>query len=145
MILLQITGTIRNLSNDEEAYLGIVQSKILPKVINLLQKFKGHKELALNISRLMSKVSLDPSCAATMIDIPSLGLLLDAMEQYQDNSTILIRIAFAMGNLTTHFEEVRSDLSSELGALERTLKIALYYLEKDENLETISNQKVMKK
>jgi hypothetical protein len=45
---------------------------------------------------------------------------------------VLIRIAFVLGNLTTHFEEVRYDLSQELGALEKTLKVATIYLERDE-------------
>ncbi len=45
---------------------------------------------------------------------------------------MLIRIAFVLGNLTTHYSEVRYDLSQELGALEKTLKVATKYLDRDE-------------
>jgi hypothetical protein len=44
-----------------------------------------------------------------------------------------MRIAFVLGNLTTHYEDVRQDLNDEMNALERVLMITLTYLTKDEN------------
>lgn len=67
-----------------------------------------------------------------MIKKEHLRALLSVMEQYSDKPTVLIRIAFVLGNLTTHYEDVRYDLSQEFGALEKTLKVAIKYLDRDE-------------
>ena len=56
-------GTLRNLANDDESYQQICQNKVLSKLIEILEKFKGHKELMLNVSRILSKVSLDADCS----------------------------------------------------------------------------------
>jgi maltodextrin utilization protein YvdJ len=65
MILVQISGTLRNLANVEESYGLLLNCKALPKLCEIYkdQRFNGHKELIMNISRLLSKVSIDFSCA----------------------------------------------------------------------------------
>lgn len=131
MILVQITGTLRNLLNLEESNLQIANFSIISKLINALSYFKGHKELTLNISRILSKLSIDYQFAAQMCKTTHLQTLVEILEQHKDNSAILIRIAFVLGNLTTHFEDVRFELSNQLNALEISMKIALFYLDKD--------------
>jgi hypothetical protein len=65
MILVQITGTLRNLANVEESYGLLLNCKILPKLCEIYgdARFNVHKELIMNISRLLSKVSIDYNCA----------------------------------------------------------------------------------
>ena len=65
MILVQISGTLRNLANVEESYGLLLNCKVLPKLCEIYadDRFKGHKELIMNISRLLSKVSIDFNCA----------------------------------------------------------------------------------
>lgn len=58
-MLVQITGAIRNLANDEESYSRLSKNKVTPKLIKILEDFKGHKELMLNVSRILSKISMD--------------------------------------------------------------------------------------
>jgi len=66
MILVQISGTLRNLANVEESYGLLLSCKVLPKLCEIYadDRFKGHKELIMNISRLLSKVSIDFNCAS---------------------------------------------------------------------------------
>lgn len=112
---------------------------MIPKLISLVSEFSNYKELVLNISRILSKLSIDFQCAAQMTKKPHLLTLLNLMESYGDKPNVLIRIAFVLGNLTTHYEDVRYDLSQELGALDKTLKVAMKYLDRDEkNVEASS-------
>lgn len=45
-----------------------------------------------------------------MTDKKYLKIMIDLCEQYKENTPILIRLTFVLGNLTTHFEDVRTRL-----------------------------------
>jgi len=49
----------------EDSYGLLLYCQILPKLCQIYgdDRFKGHKELILNVSRLLSKVSIDFNCA----------------------------------------------------------------------------------
>lgn len=66
-MLVQITGTLRNLAVEEESYQQISQCKILSQLFTVLNEFKGHKELTLNISRILSKLSTVPQCSIEIL------------------------------------------------------------------------------
>lgn len=58
---------------------------------------------------------------------------LDAMVQHRDNSAILIRLAYILGNLTTNFENARvalTDDKREKSCFCVIVELATYYLEK---------------
>lgn len=50
------------------------------------------------------------------------------MEQYKDNSAVLIRIAFVLGNLTTHYEEARRELCKTPDCFTKVIQLAMFYL-----------------
>ncbi len=56
-LLVQITGALRNLATDPKHFNLILQNKLISKMIETLEKFSDHKELVLNISRILSKIS----------------------------------------------------------------------------------------
>ena len=114
MILVQITGTLRNLANVDASHPQIAQSAIKQLCdIFFDPQFNQGKELSLNIARLLSKVSLDYKCAEKIVQSGHMRGYLDAMVQHRDSSAILIRLAYILGNLTTNFEEARIKLTSE--------------------------------
>jgi hypothetical protein len=80
---------------------------VLSKLIEILEKFKGHKELMLNVSRILSKVSLDADCSMQIIKSNRLGFMVDLIYEYQGFTSFLIRIAFILANLTTYFDDAR--------------------------------------
>lgn len=61
----------------------------------------------LNIARLLSRVSLDMSCAAMMVKSLHVKDFLSVMVIHKHSSAILIRLAYILGSLTTNFEEAR--------------------------------------
>lgn len=50
------------------------------------------------------------------------------MTIYKDNSAVLIRLAFVLGNLTTHYEEARKELCRTEGCFSQVIQLAMYYL-----------------
>lgn len=64
MILVQITGLLRNLANVDSAHAEISRT-FVKKMCDIFfdTNLNSGKELILNIARLLSKVSLDASCA----------------------------------------------------------------------------------
>mmetsp|Transcript_36960 Transcript_36960/g.56611 ORF Transcript_36960/g.56611 Transcript_36960/m.56611 type:complete len:107 (+) Transcript_36960:592-912(+) len=106
MILVQISGTLRNLANIEESYGLILHCHILPQLCKIFsdKRFSGHKELILNVSRFLSKVSIDFGCAEQMAESKTnMPVFLNIMMDYKESSAVLIRVAFVLGNLTTHY------------------------------------------
>lgn len=112
MILVQITGALRNLANVDSAHIQISQT-IVQRLCDIFfdPQFNQGKELILNISRLLSKVSLDMSCSEKIVNSGYLTKFLEAMTKtHRDHSAVLIRLAYILGNLTTNFEEARAQL-----------------------------------
>ena len=90
------------------------------------------KELMLNIARLLSRVSLDMTCAAMMVKSNRMGDFLNAMITHKQSSAILIRLAYILGSLTTNFEEARQQLCvmTKPPVFEIILELGIFYLEK---------------
>ena len=85
----------------------------------------------MNVSRLLSKVSIDFNCAEQMVQTTNTKVFLDTLEQYKEHSAVVIRIAFVLGNLTTHYEMARRELCLEKKCFGRIIHLAQLYLDKD--------------
>ena len=149
MILVQITGTLRNLANVEESYGLLLNCKVLPLLCGIYsdERFKTHKELVMNISRLLSKVSCDYNCADQIVKQNCTSTFLASMILYKENSAVLIRIAFVLGNLTTHYTEARTELCQNNDCFTKVIGLAQFYLDKDLNgpvSETSETKKIKK-
>lgn len=75
----------------------------------------------MNISRLLSKVSIDFNCADQLVQTKHTTTFLNSMEVYKDNSAVLIRIAFVLGNLTTHYDKARKELCQTKNCFSRVI------------------------
>ena len=146
MILVQITGTLRNLANIDQCHHQLAQGAI-GKLCDIFfdQNFSQGKELSLNIARLLSKVSLDYRCAEKIVKSGHIRGYLHSMVQHRESSAILIRLAYILGNLTTNFEEARQKLCERGSATEKNsfliiTELAVYYLEKDAQGATADSQ-----
>ena len=149
MILVQITGTLRNLANIDQCHPQIAQSAIA-KLCDIFfdSQFNQGKELSLNIARLLSKVSSDFRCAEKIVQSGHIKDYLKAMVQHRDNSAILIRLAYILGNLTTNFEEARLRLtvksSTEKSCFVIIAELACHYLDKDSNNDQLESKEEKK-
>ena len=53
---------------------------------------------------------------------------MDILEQYRENSAVLIRISFVLGNLTTNSVEARHELCQVPNSFQRIIQIGIFYL-----------------
>lgn len=66
-----------------------------------------------------------------MVQTKNTAVFLDTMTLYKENSAVLIRIAFVLGNLTTHYEGARKELCCADDCFVKVIGLAQFYLEKD--------------
>jgi hypothetical protein len=130
-MLVQITGALRNLVNDDESYARVCKNKVVPKLLSVLEQFKGHKELMLNVSRILSKISMDNECSRAIIQSKKLDLLVDLISEWQTYTAFVVRITFVLANLTTYFEEAREQIGVS-DQVTKIIKVSLAYFERDE-------------
>lgn len=81
----------------------------------------------LNVSRILSKVSLDPDCSLQIINTNRLGFMVDLIKEYQGFTSFLIRISFILANLTTFFDEAREQISEYKDSLQSILSVSVFY------------------
>ena len=145
MILVQVTGTLRNLANVDYCHPQLAQGTI-GKLCDIFfdPQFSQGKELSLNIARLLSKVSLDYRCAERIVKSGHIKDYLHSMVQHKDSSAILIRLAYILGNLTTNFEEARQKLcltpTNEKSSFVIITELAMHYLQKDSKAQEAAGE-----
>ena len=66
-----------------------------------------------------------------MVKTKNTKVFLGTMQQYKENSAVMIRIAFVLGNLTTHYEMARNELCQTENCFGKVIGLAQFYLEKD--------------
>lgn len=94
---------------------------MIPKLIDVLDNFKGHVELMVNVSRILSKVSMDNDCSYAIIKTKKLCFLVDLLYDYHKIRDFPVRISFVLANLTTYFEEAREQLGAYHKSLQKIL------------------------
>lgn len=130
-MLVQVTGALRNLVNDEDSYARVCKTKVVPKLLSVLDLFRGHKELMLNVSRILSKVSMDSDCSKAIIATDKLVFLNGLITEFQTYTAFVVRIAFVLANLTTYFDEAREQLGTA-EEIRRILQVSIVYFEREE-------------
>lgn len=78
-----------------------------------------------------------------MVKTKNTKVFLGTMQHYKENSAVMIRIAFVLGNLTTHYEMARNELCQAENCFGSVVNLAQFYLEKDiegENMRETSSK-----
>ncbi|KAJ3211112.1 hypothetical protein HDU67_004769 [Dinochytrium kinnereticum] len=102
-LLIQITASLRNLASTQP----FVNGNAISNLMCLTHESFGltdSSDLMLNVSRILSKLSLHPDCLDKMKGETSIQALLQLVVKYQnhkrDPQALLVRILFVLGNLT---------------------------------------------
>ena len=105
-LLVQVTGVLRNLVNDTQNIFDFIEYGSL-ELLDRILIFINHKELMLNLTRILSKVSNNKDALVIMSGFGEnfIYQLAQVLIKYRDNLTILVRAAYVLGNLTTDFQE----------------------------------------
>lgn len=143
-LFVQITGAYRNLAMDPQQIEIFIQEGALVALSQMMNSFKTHKELSLNIVRILSKISLNYEALDVMnlFGDEFIITLSEIMVGNVDSNSILIRSAFVLGNLTTVYSDSRLSLLKDGRFFTKLLDITHSLFDKDLNNKVAEGQKV---
>ncbi|CEM36404.1 unnamed protein product [Vitrella brassicaformis CCMP3155] len=123
-LLIQITGTLRNLAVSSKHHKQFVMHDVLAALTGLMPLFQTSPELLLNISRLLSKLSLTNTCCEILSQNDAhVKQTAKCLGSHMDHGQLVVRLSFVLGNLTAKSDRARIQLmfdcqgSALLGAL----------------------------
>jgi len=120
-----------------------IQEGALVALSQMMSHYKDHKELTLNIVRILSKISLNYEA----LDVMNLfgNEFLDSLTciilNKVENNSILIRAAFVLGNLTTIYSDSRISLLRDARFFSNLLECSEKLFSKDLTKPSASDKK----
>ncbi|KAK3249599.1 hypothetical protein CYMTET_40976 [Cymbomonas tetramitiformis] len=138
-LAVQVTGILRNLA----VYAGhaeqFMKADAIAALTSTIGRFVRHEELMLNVTRILSKLSMDDDCRREMgKDEEHLRQLLQLLKVQPDNSSLVLRVAFILGNLTVSNSRNRVELGLNLGGVDLFVTLIGRYCWKKDNPSTNS-------
>ena len=124
-VLVQATATLRNMAVLSAHRRQFVTFAMVQRLCTILRT-KGaaeHVELMLNISRILSKLTLHEDCRVPMYTKPTVQALLRLLREHETNHALVLRTCFILGNLTTTQDECRNFVLETPGAVEQLLSL----------------------
>lgn len=129
-VAVQATAVLRNLAiapNHAELYLAR-DAAALSSLLHVASCLTSQQELLLNVSRVLSKLSLSEDCQLALEQHPqAIPLLLQLMQSQSGHKAALIRVSFVLGNLTTYSMEAREAIGAVDGALDVLVNVLVQY------------------
>lgn len=143
-LFVQITGWYRNLAIEPQHIEIFIQEGALVALAQMMSNFKKHKELNLNIVRILSKLSLNDDALAVMnlFGDEFLLTLSELIFNNADSNAILIRASFVLGNLTTLYSECRQSLIKDARFFTQLLELSHSFFEKDLQKKKSKDKKI---
>ncbi|KAF0687373.1 Aste57867_20896 [Aphanomyces stellatus] len=127
-MLVQVTAILRNLSVHRQCLKQFWAADAVQALCDLLPRFPTHAELVLNVSRVLSKLTLhEAGRHALNHSSENLVTLVQLVSQHA-HPALVVRAAFVVGNLTATNDRNRKAVLPHLSSLVRTLRhfYALY-------------------
>lgn len=110
-----LLNVLRNLTLETAFNNKMVESYWLKMLIGLLGPFAHEKNIVINITRILSKISLMTSiCEIFEHEISDIYPLLKLFEIYKENNYVIMRAAFILANMTTFNEEIAKKIYFDL-------------------------------
>jgi len=127
-VAVQITGVLRNLAVAPPHAPSFVSAGALPALRAAAGVLPGQQELVLNIGRVLSKLSLSEACLGALEgDTAFCSLLVSLLRRHARHRPLMLRLAFVLGNLTTHHNAYRQQVASVPGALDMLVSTLQLY------------------
>lgn len=129
-ILVQLTGTLRNLAENDSSQQAMVKECVMKDICLTLQLCRNDKDVVLNIMRTLSKLTvLQQSCEMLLVCGSSCSILMDLLQQHKQNQDIVVRVFFILGNLAAWDETVGLIIYKVPNSLDNLLAILDYYIQ----------------
>ncbi|XP_068250206.1 armadillo repeat-containing protein 2 [Palaemon carinicauda] len=130
--LVQLTGTLRHVSSCERTFPLLLVTGAVPQVCAMLQHFSHDQDVTANVVRILSIISTHEECCAAAASHPGIfASAVAALRRHAANPAIVVRLAYALGNMMANSDDARWQLFSEDGFTETLLEILTEYLQRD--------------
>jgi armadillo repeat-containing protein 2 len=121
--LVQLTATLRNLADLSNMRQKLLSLNLIEELIYIVKYYTGDAELMLNISRILSKLTLHSDCChRLMIQKSCYKSFIKILIKHDTKQDLIVRIAFILGNIMGRYEEAR-----------------LYFIDEKYSLDTLVN------
>ncbi|XP_071819134.1 armadillo repeat-containing protein 2-like isoform X2 [Apostichopus japonicus] len=131
-ILLQVTAVLRNLADISENRADFLSHQVLEELCSVMEVYSSEADLMLNISRILSKLTLNHECCSVIGDHPtSFQSLILILHKHPNSSDLVVRVCFILGNLTAHNDDCRYCLFNTENAIDTLLSTFRSYLASD--------------
>ncbi|KAK8384284.1 hypothetical protein O3P69_009213 [Scylla paramamosain] len=130
--LVQLTGTLRHVSSCERTFPLLLVTGAVPQVCSLLHHFSHDQDVTANVVRILSIISTHEECCAVAATHPAtLPAAVAALRRHAASPAIVVRLAYALGNMMANSDEARWKLFSVDGFTETLLELLTEYLQRD--------------
>ncbi|GAB1602463.1 repeat-containing 2-like isoform X2 [Argonauta hians] len=130
-LLIQLTACLRNLVDASGSRPRLLSCELIPALSVTMELNLHDGDLILNISRIYSKISLHIDCCTVLArQKKHYSVALKALDRNITRQDVVVRICFALGNLTAKDDTARVQLFEEKHSLTTILTILKHYLDK---------------
>eukprot|EP00742_Colponemidia_sp_Colp-10_P010569 GILJ01011618.1.p1 GENE.GILJ01011618.1~~GILJ01011618.1.p1 ORF type:complete len:893 (+),score=114.41 GILJ01011618.1:70-2748(+) len=117
--LIQVTATLRNLATNKANSRSLLQHNVLERLGYVIMKYPQNYELAHNCCRILSKLTLSRRCCASLLsNRNSIRSLVSLLTLHSQHLSLLIRVAFILGNLTSSDSDVRVAIAFDFNGID---------------------------
>lgn len=107
--------------------------KLIEHLVYVLKYYTGDSELMLNVSRILSKLTLHPDCCHELVLHDSFyKSFLKIMIKHETKQDLIVRVGFILGNLTGRVDSTRIRFMNEKYSIETILNILKVYFNNDQ-------------
>ncbi|XP_036941778.1 armadillo repeat-containing protein 2 [Acanthopagrus latus] len=136
-ILVQLTGTLRNLADHPDSRRLFISFSLLSELCLVLRHHCKDQDICTNISRIYSKLSSYSECRLALAQTPDCyRLFLELLSKHHQKQDLVVRLLFTLGNLTAKSDEARLQLFQCEGCLGILLQLYDSYQRRDDSLPT---------
>uniref|UniRef100_A0A671V6E0 Armadillo repeat containing 2 n=1 Tax=Sparus aurata TaxID=8175 RepID=A0A671V6E0_SPAAU len=134
-ILVQLTGTLRNLADHPDSRRLFISFSLLSELCLVLRHHCKDQDICTNISRIYSKLSSYSECRLALAQTPDCyQLFLELLSKHHQKQDLVVRLLFTLGNLTAKSNEARLRLFQCKGCLGILLQLYDSYQRRDDSL-----------
>ncbi|XP_069830910.1 armadillo repeat-containing protein 2 [Dendropsophus ebraccatus] len=136
-LLVQLTATLRNLADLSQSRPKFLATNALMELCVLLEHYIQDKDICINISRILSKLSLYHDCCLALADCSNCyATFLSVLNRHPNKQDLLVRIVFTLGNLTAKSDTARKQFYELEGSIKTLLRLLHTYCDLDKKAQS---------
>lgn len=139
-LLIQVTALLRNLASTPKRQLCLIELGAFSALARASSKHAKHAELQVNIARVIGKLSQhDAACQALEDDLAPLQQMAASLREHSASPALVLRLAFALGNITGTSDKLRVSFMSECDGVVLLASLLERYWQQDRKLARASS------